>query len=377
VLICKQFYGALVDEEIAFFTGVPDSLLKDFCAYVTDSTDAAHHVIATNEGSAMGLAAGYHLATGKLPLVYMQNSGLGNTINPLTSLADPEVYAIPMLLVIGWRGEPGRKDEPQHVKIGRVQEPLLQALEVEHAVLPDDFEGARATLRHAVEIARARSAPFALLVRAGTFEKYKLVSPPRNPYKMTREYAISRIAAAIGADATVVCTTGMPSRELFEYRVKANEDRASDFLTVGSMGHASQIALGVALQKPRSAVYCFDGDGAALMHLGGLTTVGELAPANFKHVLLNNGAHDSVGGQPTVGFGVDFCAIARACGYATTLLATTPDELTHALATMATSRGPVLLEVRLITGARADVGRPTATPRASKESFMARLASKD
>jgi phosphonopyruvate decarboxylase len=373
VLDCKQFFDAMVGEGLGFYAGVPDSLLKDFCAYVTDHTAPSSHVITANEGSAMGLAAGHHLATGDVPVVYMQNSGFGNTVNPLTSLADAEVYAIPMILVVGWRGEPGKKDEPQHVKIGRVQEPLLAALEIEHAVLPDDFEAARATLQRAVARAKEKSAPFALLVRAGTFDKYKLKSARTTDYAMTREEAIGACAEAIGASATIVCTTGMPSRELFEHRTRQAQDRASDFLTVGSMGHASQIALGVALKKPGSPIYCFDGDGAALMHLGGLSTIGALAPKNFRHIVFNNGAHDSVGGQPTVGFDVDLCAIAEACGYRAALRATNREELAAQLAELAALDGPVLLEVRVKTGARADVGRPTATPRASKEAFMARL----
>ena len=374
----KRFYDTLAENGVDFYAGVPDSLLKDFCALVTDTAPSQRHVITANEGGAMALAAGYHLASRRFGCVYMQNSGFGNTVNPLTSLVDPEVYAIPMLLVVGWRGEPGKKDEPQHVKMGRVQVPLAKALEIEHEVLPADDAGAAAAVGRAVAWMREKNAPYALLVRAGTFDKYKLKSQRPTPatYDLTREDAISLLADQVTAGApraVFVCTTGMPSRELFEHRVKHSQDRSSDFLTVGSMGHASQIALGVALERRDRPVYCLDGDGAALMHLGGLATIAQLGPDNYHHVILNNAAHDSVGGQPTVGFEVDFCAIATACGYKSVLRATTRDDLLAALPGFVASKGPTLLEVRIKTGARADVGRPTATPRESKDLFMKNL----
>jgi phosphonopyruvate decarboxylase len=376
VLDCQRFHSALANHGIRFYAGVPDSLLKDFCAYVTDHTDPADNVITANEGSAVGLAAGYHLATGKIGCVYMQNSGFGNVVNPLTSLTDPQVYGIPMLLIVGWRGEPGKKDEPQHVKIGRVQREIVSALELDHEVLPDDPDGAEQAVARAVSAMREKSAPYALLVRAGTFEKYKLRTQREVPYAMTREEAIGALADGLARAtprAVFVCTTGMPSRELFEHRVKNGQDRSGDFLTVGSMGHASQIALGIATQRPELPVYCLDGDGAALMHLGGLSTIGSLAPKNYRHVILNNGAHDSVGGQPTVGFDVDFLAIARACGYRDAIRVTSREELDGAIGRFTAAEGPVLLEVRIKTGNRADLGRPTATPKESKEAFMRRL----
>lgn len=375
----KRFYEILAANHIDFFAGVPDSLLKDFCAFVTDTTSRDRHVITANEGGAMALATGYHLASGRFGCVYMQNSGFGNTVNPLTSLVDPEVYAIPMLLVVGWRGEPGKKDEPQHVKMGRVQVPLLDALEVRYEVLPDDAEGAAAAVARAVAHMTEKNAPYALLVRAGTFDKHKLKTQRETPadYDLTREAAIGLLAdevAKVAPGALFVCTTGMPSRELFEHRVKHAQDRGSDFLTVGSMGHASQIALGVALQRPERPVFCLDGDGAALMHLGGLSTIGDLAPKNYHHVILNNAAHDSVGGQPTVGFAVDFGAIATASLYRSVHRATNRAALLDVLPGFVAAEGPTLLEVRIRQGARADLGRPTATPRESKELFMRNLA---
>lgn len=371
----QELYDALISQGVSFFAGVPDSLLKDFCAYVTDHTPPERNVITSNEGSAVALVAGYHLATSEVGLVYMQNSGLGNAVNPLSSLADPEVYAIPMLLVIGWRGEPGKKkDEPQHVKIGRVQNDLLAALEVPFAVLPKELDAARAAVETAVATLRERSTPYALVVQAGTFDRYRLETLRETTFPMSREEAIGVAADGIGPDAFVVSTTGMASRELFEHRVRNSQDRSTDFLTVGSMGHASQIALGVALSRRDRQVYCLDGDGAVLMHMGGLATLGALAPANFKHVVLNNGAHDSVGGQPTAGLDIDLPAIFRACGYRAALRAETRDELLRALKELGAIKGPAMVEVRVRKGARADLGRPTSTPRESKEHFMRRLS---
>ncbi|GMV42677.1 MAG: phosphonopyruvate decarboxylase [Myxococcales bacterium] len=367
-----DFFSALEARGVSFFTGVPDSLLKDLCAYVTDHAPAERHVIAANEGGAVGLAAGHHLATGRVPVVYMQNSGLGNTVNPVTSLADPEVYGIPMLLIVGWRGEPGVKDEPQHVKMGRITPDVVTALGVEQAVLPDTMDEALPVLERALSWARERSAPFALLVRKGTFAKYKLQSAAPDVYPMTREHAIGLVATALPADTLIVSTTGMPSRELFEQRELRGEPHDGDFLTVGSMGHTSQIALGVALERPERTVVCLDGDGAVLMHMGSLGMVGTLAPRNYRHIVVNNGAHDSVGGQPTVAFQVDLCAVAAACGYASTVRVSSEEELRDVLPGFVAGDGPGFLEIRVCKGARSDLGRPTMTPRELKERFMAR-----
>lgn len=370
---CQAFYEALLSRGVGFFAGVPDSLLQDICAYITDRTDAGRHIITANEGSAVALCAGHTLATGELGLVYLQNSGLGNAVNPLTSLADPDVYGIPMVLLVGWRGEPGAKpDEPQHVKMGKVTRALLEAIGVAHSVLPADIDDARRVLDDAVAQARARRAPYALVVRAGTFEAYKL--PKAAPsYPMTREQAIACFLEGLEPDALVVSTTGKPSRELYEQRELRGQPHDGDFLTVGSMGHASQIALGVALRAPHRPVYCLDGDGAVIMHMGGLCTLGTRAPRNFKHVVLNNAAHESVGGQPTVGFDVDFCAIARAAGYRAAARAEAEAALVEALGELRRAEGPALVEARVRVGSRADLGRPKMSPAQLKERFMRAL----
>lgn len=371
MLKTDDFYNRLTERGITFFAGVPDSLLKDICAYITDNTSARRNVTTSNEGSAIGLAAGHHLATGEVALVYMQNSGLGNAVNPLTSLADEDVYGIPMLLMIGWRGEPGKKDEPQHVKMGKVQLPMLDALGIAYSVLPDSDDDARIALDRALEDATENCRPHAIVVRKGTFEKYTLRNTVPVPYLMTREEAIAGFVAGTRSTDLIVSTTGKPSRELFETREARGEPHDCDFLTVGSMGHSSQIALGVALQRPERQVYCLDGDGALIMHMGGLATIASLAPPNFRHVILNNGAHDSVGGQPTVGFHIDICRIASACGYKSVFKAETEQELEGTLHAFRQAEGPALIEIRVTTGARADLGRPTMTPKDLKRCFMA------
>ena len=368
----EKFCMRLKEKEIDFFAGVPDSLLKDFCSYIKDNIDCKKNIIAANEGNAIAIASGYHLSTGKIPLVYMQNSGQGNTINPLASLNDPLVYSIPVLLMIGWRGEPGKKDEPQHKKQGIVTLKLLEALDIEYSVLTenDDFNVAEKKLEKALEHMRKYKKPYALVVSKNTFSPYKLKSEVRTNFEMNREEAIKEITQALDDEDIVVSTTGMASRELFEIREFMNKGHEKDFLTVGSMGHASQIALGIALSKPNRDVYCLDGDGALLMHLGGLAIIGSQEVGNFKHIVINNGAHDSVGGQPTVGFNIDIISIAKACGYRGAYTASSYDELKLGLKQLMNSKGPALLEVKVNKGARKDLGRPTTSPIENKEAFM-------
>jgi phosphonopyruvate decarboxylase len=369
-----DLFQSLTAQGITFFTGVPDSLLKDFCAYVTDHTAPDAHVISANEGAAVALAAGHYLATGRPAAVYMQNSGQGNAVNPLTSLADPEVFGIPMLLMIGWRGEPGRPDEPQHVKQGRITLDLLDALEIPYDVLPEEPAAAAECVRAAVAAMMDAQAPRAIVVRDRTFGSYKLRERDGASFELTREAALHRVLASLAADDVVVATTGKLSRELFEYREGRQELARPDFRTVGSMGHASQIALGVALARPERRVVCLDGDGAAIMHMGAFAIIGTQHPKRFKHIVFNNGAHESVGGQPTAGFDIDLGAVARACGYTIAVTASTADEIDRQLAAVMEATGPALLEIRVGKGARANLGRPTVTPAANKCAFMDAVA---
>lgn len=370
------FIESLEQHGIDFFAGVPDSLLKNICAFITDHCDKAHNIIAANEGGAVGLAAGYHLSTGKTAMVYMQNSGEGNAVNPLLSLADDDVYGIPMLLLIGWRGEPGVHDEPQHLKQGKVTLSLLDAMQIDYEILADNDAEAEKQITRAADYLLANSKPFALIVRKGTFADYKLQLSLDNACPMAREEAIKLVVDNLRPDDIVVSTTGMISRELFEYREAKGQGHAHDFLTVGSMGHASQIALGIALQKPEKRILCFDGDGAMLMHLGSMAIVGEYSPANMIHIVFNNGAHDSVGGQPTVGQQVDAEAIARAVGYDFVISVDTPDALIEAMNQLNTKNlnGTAFINVNVHKGNRKDLGRPTTTPKQNKQALMEELS---
>ena len=366
----QYFIDTLAAYGIDFFAGVPDSLLKNICAYISDNLDERHNIIAANEGGAIGLAAGYHLATGRIGCVYMQNSGEGNIINPLASLTDKEVYNIPVLLLIGWRGRPGVHDEPQHVKQGKVTLALLDTMGIGHDVLSKDEAEAGEQISRAVAHMKATNEVYALVIEKDTFDAYSLRNAYQNNLTLSREEAIQTVAASLDSQDIIVSTTGMISRELFEYRTAQGESHERDFLTVGSMGHASQIALGIALEKPERRVWCFDGDGAVIMHMGGMAIVAEKAPNNYVHVVFNNGAHDSVGGQPTVGLDIDLCAIARAVGYKATFDTDDKEGLSAILDKVKRLEGPILIQVRVKKGNRKDLGRPTTTPIQNKEALM-------
>ena len=371
----KIFIETLEQYGVDFFAGVPDSLLKNICAYITDYCDKSHHIIVANEGGAVGLAAGYHLATGKTAMVYMQNSGEGNVVNPLLSLADEDVYGIPMLLLIGWRGEPGVHDEPQHVKQGKVTLDLLNAMQVDYEILADTDDEATKQIAKAAAYMKANSKPYALVVRKGTFDEYKLQQNIDNLCPMSREQAIQIVVDKLREDDIVVSTTGMISRELFEYRETKQQGHGHDFLTVGSMGHAGQIALGIALQKTNRRVFCFDGDGAMLMHMGSMAIVGEYSPKNMVHIVFNNGAHDSVGGQPTVGQQIDVESLAKAVGYVDVISVDNPMALMAAMnhVNSAVIDGVSLINVNVHKGNRKDLGRPTTTPKENKNALMEEL----
>ena len=365
----KDFFNELNNQGVKFYTGVPDSLLKDFCAYITGHTSKSDHIISANEGGAISLAIGHYLATQNIPAVYMQNSGLGNTINPLISLADQDVYSVPILLIIGWRGEPGIKDEPQHYKQGLITEDLLNTLKIPFTILSDSIEESKKEIDEIFHQLKTHLRPHALLVRDNTFQAYKLTKDIKTDFEMNREEAIKELAKRIDNDI-IVATTGKTSRELFEYRKGLNISHEKDFLTVGGMGHANQIALAIALEKENRTVYCFDGDGAVLMHLGSIGIIGDLKPKNFKHILLNNGSHDSVGGQSTIGFGINFGKIFEGLNYTQTFKVSTIEELDNIFEIFKETEGPVLLEILINKGARTDLGRPTLSPKENKSHFM-------
>jgi phosphonopyruvate decarboxylase len=369
----REFIAALEKLDIRFVTGVPDSLLKDVCACITEYFHPPRHVIATNEGSAVGLAIGHYLATGRPALIYMQNSGIGNVVNPATSLADPQVYGIPMILMIGWRGEMQEDgtqlhDEPQHVKQGQVTLQQLAILDIPYRVVDGSVAKVEPLLDELIRLALSRSGPVSLVVRKKTFSTYKMMQREHEDHPLTREAAIAAIIAALPEHVPIVSTTGMASRELFELRKAANQGHHRDFLTVGGMGHAGQIAAGMAMARPDRQIVCIDGDGAVLMHMGGLTISADCR--NLLHILINNGAHDSVGGQPTKGAMLDFTKIAKACGYGYVSCASTTEEITANLQAMLGTATSSFLEIKCRRGARVNLGRPDRTPAQNKRELL-------
>lgn len=360
-----------------FYTGVPDSQLKALCNYLinTYGIDKKHHIIAANEGNCTALAAGYHLATGKVPVVYMQNSGEGNIINPVASLLNDKVYAIPMIFIIGWRGEPGVHDEPQHIYQGEVTIRLLDDMGIKSYIIGSDTtddDVKKAMGEFEKELKAGRNVAF--VIRKGAL-KYDEKVVYSNDNLMVREDIIRHIADVSGEDP-VVSTTGKASRELFEIREAKGQSHKYDFLTVGSMGHSSSIALGVALNKPETKVWCIDGDGALLMHMGAMAVIGANAPKNLIHIVINNGAHETVGGMPTVASNLDVVAIAKACGYPYAVSVNSFEELDGELAKAKEAECLSLIEVKCSIGAREDLGRPTTTAIENKENFMGYLKEK-
>lgn len=354
-----------------FYTGVPDSQLKALCNYLVNTygTDVKKHVIAANEGNATALAAGYHLATGKVPVVYMQNSGEGNIINPVASLMNDKVYGIPCVFIIGWRGEPGVHDEPQHIYQGMVTVKLLDDMDIASFVIDkattiDEVKEAFKDFSKLLEAGRQ----VAFVVKKGALSyDEKVVYSNHNT--MVREEIIKHIIGHTGEDV-IVSTTGKASRELFEAREANNQGHKYDFLTVGSMGHASSIALEVAVNKPDTRVWCIDGDGALLMHMGSMAVIGANKPQNLIHIVINNSAHETVGGMPTVAGSIDIVAIAKACGYENAVSVDTFADLDTELSKAKAAQRLSLIEVKCSIGARDDLGRPTTTAMENKENFM-------
>lgn len=374
MIYAKDFFDALVQHNVTKFSGVPDSLLKSVCAFIADNASQADHLVVANEGAAVALAVGQYLSTGNPSLVYMQNSGFGNAVNPLLSLADEQVYGIPMIVLVGWRGEPGVSDEPQHIKQGRIMEELLAACELPYEIIDQSVDNIFDVIERNVALAKAKTTPVVLLVKKGVFAEYKLRNREADISSLSRESAIREVIRVSGKDDIFVSTTGMPSRELFEIRVFNTQGHDHDFLTVGSMGHASMIALGVYQSRSEGHVFCLDGDGSSIMHLGNFTSVGQSGAENLIHIVLNNAAHDSVGGQPTCANHIDLPSIAKSCGYRTAVSLSTADDISSAILSGKSAVGPHFIEIKVKKGARADLGRPTSTPSENKVALMDFLA---
>ena len=358
----SYFYEILKQKGVLLYAGVPDSLLKHFCAFVDDNHDK--HIIAANEGNAVGIAAGHYLATGKIPVVYMQNSGQGNAINPLISLS--QIYNMPLLLLIGWRGEPGTTDEPQHKLQGEITTDLLDACRIPYQILPGNGTSSKLIIDDAFDYMKAHSKPYALVIKKDFFEPYESKKKTKPLNNLSREDAIKKILKNIEPDSIVIGSTGKISREIYANR--KNHDK--DFLTVGSMGHTSQIALGIALETEK-IVYCIEGDGSFLMHLGGGAIIGEQKPKNYRHIILNNNCHDSVGGQATAK--TNFETVAKALKYNKTFKAKDKESIQKHLNTMKKLPGPLLLEIIVKPGSKKNLGRPKKHPTEYKKIFTEKL----
>ena len=366
------FIEFLIKKEINFYSGIPDSLLKELCFCIDEKIVSENHKITANEGSAIALAAGYYLATGKTPLVYFQNSGLGNAINPLLSLCDPSVYKIPMIILIGWRGEPGVIDEPQHIKQGAIQEKLLNTLKIPYEIIDNELKN-YTLISNLISKSKNEVRPVAILVKKNTFSKFKTKKVTCDTSKlMIREKVLAEILNSEIKNEIFITTTGKTSREFYELRKNNSEVVNKDFLTIGSMGHCSQIALGISLFN-KNDVYCIDGDGSVIMHMGSLAINGTSNSKNFKHIILNNGSHESVGGQPTVGKKINFSKIAKNCGYKKVKKISNYTDLKSSIKWLNSNEGPLLLEILIKNGSRENLGRPRESPYENKLNFMKKL----
>lgn len=366
MIAVNKFNSCLLNAELNYFTGVPDSTLKEWLKMVFNNSTGFTNRIAANEGAAISNAAGYYLSTGKLGVVYLQNSGLGNCINPLTSLTDPEVYGIPMLMIIGWRGEPGHKDEPQHKKMGEITEKILTALGIPYAILDD--ENYPEQIDQAVKNAKSSQQPYALIVKPGTFSEYCTSVMSNKPEGMVREDAIKTIVDTIKNSDLILSTTGKASRELYEVCKINSRGHNNNFYNVGSMGHIGAIGLEVALQKRDKLTYVLDGDGALIMHMGTLASIGKYQPENFVHIVFDNEVHESTGSQPTLSNVVDIAGVMKKCSYKEVKVISDGISLIKIL--NSSISGPLGVIIRVAAGSRSDLGRPTDTPKATKIRFM-------
>ncbi len=368
----KLFVEQISDASCSGIFGVPDSLLADVGLELA-SLSSMPNITACNEGSAVAMAIGSYLATGLPAMVYMQNSGLGNAINPLLSLADRSVYGIPMVLMIGWRGKPGQADEPQHLKQGAITEDLLRDMGIPCVVLPTEQFLSHEILRSAFDESVKTNGPVAILVSKGTFQASSLrlnQSSEDTQKLLSREDALQVVYSQISTDATVVSTTGMLSRELEELQSKsASQDHPRTLFVIGGMGHASSIALGISSSKPAGAVWCLDGDGSMLMHLGSLPVIASAKPGNFLHILFDNESHDSVGGQQTPLDLADLSRIAVSSGYSYSAVVDSKKDILNELIFMRSITGPRLLQIKIKKGSRPDLGRPKKSPSQMKESL--------
>ena len=377
MISCQDFFDILNKYDLSFFTGIPDSTFKEWMKFLVDKDEVVlKNLVACNECEAVALAAGYHLATNKVGVVYMQNSGLGKAVNPLTSLCDPDVFSIPVLLMIGWRGEPGKVDAPQHKKMGKITVSLLETLQIPYWILEPDLKSIEKKLKGVINHFKTKRSPYAFIVRKNLFQDYNLEKEMKDDYTLSREETISIIMQNLKGDEVIVSSTGFVSRELYEFRNSGKKDHHKSFYNIGSMGCASSIGLSIALQKPLKRVIIFDGDGATIMQMGALTTIGKYSPSNYVHFIFDNRAHESTGGQPTNSDSVDLAQIALASNYKMGVTIYTKKELMKTLQEIKGQGGPLLILIKIKKGTRDDLKRPDKTPLQLKEEFMNYLNNK-
>jgi phosphonopyruvate decarboxylase len=366
----QELWSLFKEEGLTFYTGVPDSTFKGWMRFLEqENGKQLTHIIASNECEAVAIATGYYLASGRVGTVYMQNAGEGKIVNPLTSLCDPEVYSIPMLLMIGWRGQPGEKDVPQHWKMGKITLALLEVLEVPYRILTNNSEETATIVKKLLNIANSQHRPVALIIPQKVISDLKTPLPEKLKFPLFREEAMKIVLQHLKGSEAIIATTGYTSSELFEYRVSQN-DIPHDFYTVGSMGCSPAIAFGVALQQPSKKVIIFDGDGSLLMQMGSLATIGYYRPPNLYHILFDNEVYDSTGGQPTVSKSISFSQMALACGYKSVDEVSTSEEIIQTILNLLSKEGPVFLTIKVNQGARVDLEHPTRTPIQNKTAFM-------
>lgn len=367
---CKDFVEHLHKYNINFYIGVPDSLLNNLSKYFLKTLNNKEHIIAANEGNALAIAVGNYLATNSIPVVYMQNSGIGNIVNPVVSLIDSKVYNIPILFLIGWRGKPDIYDEPQHIQQGKITKSLLDLIDIKNSVMPENIKDAKIVINEAINYMLKTNKPYALIIQKDTFEEEIYYIADDNKLEITREKAIEIIISNLNDDDIIVSTTGKISREVFEIRENLNQSHKNDFLVVGSMGFASSIAAGIANANSYHNIYCLDGDGSAIMHMGSMSIIGQMKLKNLRHIILNNGCHESVGISPTVGFEINFCSIAKSCGYDYIYYTDNKTQLNNIFFSIKELPSSTFLEVRINQISRKNLGRPSNSLINSKELFM-------
>ena len=350
-----QVFESLDKLGVKFFTGVPDSLLNDFCLYLVNNIPDGQHVMAANEGNAIAIAAGNYMATGNIPLVYMQNSGIGNATNPLLSLTHDCVYGIPMILVIGWRGDPSINDHAQHKKQGELTPVLMSDMDIPYEILDAD-DTVIDKFTWAVNKAKEISAPVALIAKKAILTQKEKKQTYADSKLMNREEAVAAVVDVLGADAIYLGTTGRATREVHEQLIAHHIDEGHEWQNVGSMGHVSSVGLGLALARPDKRIVVFDGDAAAVMHMGALATNCRYKAGNMLHIVLNNGVNESVGGQPSAGYLIDLTTVAKACGYRTVGHAVeTKEELQQIVRENQSAEMPLFIDVHVRQGIRSDM----------------------